>query len=103
MKDDHRYLEAAHRFDDELVADLTAHVEEQGQRAEEKRSSTEEERRGGLDAVVKGTPLDQVKAIIEKKKRPSEQLLKEHEVGKKMAGMSVRGIRTVEGFLGSKG
>jgi len=82
---DYRYSAHAQQLNDELIAELSAHRSERETLAEEKQASHEVATKGGLEAIAKGTPLDVVKAVIEKKKRPVDQVLKEHEVGKKMA------------------
>lgn len=84
---EYRYLNHAYSFDDNLVAELKEHRDSVTLSEEEKRAERETARRGGLDAIVGGTPLDQVKAIIEKKKVSPAQLLKEYEVGEKMKAM----------------
>lgn len=104
MSTDFRYSDNAQKLDDDLVAELTAHRD--AKTAEEMEAKTERDivRAGGLEQIAGGTPLDQVKAIIEKKKkRPAATLLKEHEAGKKMAEMASRGSRAVDNFLGTKG
>ena len=100
---EHRYLNNAHSFDDGLVAELKEHKEQSALLHEEKRAEREAAEAGGLDAIAAGTPLDKVKAIIEKKKTPAVQVLKEHEAGKKMASMATRGPRAVYAFLDNKG
>jgi len=84
---EHRYLNHAYSFDDSLAAELKEHRDASVIAQEEKRAEREAARKGGLDAIVGGTPLDQVKAIIEKKKVSPTQLLKEYEVGEKMKAM----------------
>lgn len=103
MTTDFRYNDRAQKLDDDLVAELVAHRD--AKTAEEMEAKTERDivRAGGLEQIAGGTPLDQVKAIIEKKKRPAATLLKEHEAGKKMAEMASRGSRAVDNFLGTKG
>lgn len=99
---EHRYLNNAHSFDDGLVAELKEHKEQSALLHEEKRAEREAAEAGGLDAIAAGTPLDKVKAIIEKK-TSAAQVLKEHEAGKKMASMATRGPRAVYAFLDNKG
>lgn len=84
---EHRYLNHAYSFDDSLVAELKEHRDTSVIAQEEKRAEREAARAGGLDAIVAGTPLDQVKAIIEKKKISPTRLLREYEVGEKMRAM----------------
>ncbi len=99
---DHRYSENARQLEDDIVSELTTHQQERSMEAEEKQAARLASAGGGLDAIAAGTPLDRVKAIIEKKHTPGHEL-KKHEAGKKMASMSVRGMRAIEQFLGTKG
>lgn len=100
---EHRYLNNAYSFDDALAADLKEHKAQAALLHEEKRAEREAAEAGGLDQIIEGTPLDKVKAIIEKKKHPAEHVLKKHEAGKKMASMATRGPRAVDAFLSNKG
>lgn len=100
---EHRYLNNAYSFDDALTAELKEHKQESALLYEEKRAEREAAEAGGLDAIVAGTPLDKVKAIIEKKKQPTSHVLKEHETAHKMASMAMRGPRAVNAFLVNKG
>jgi hypothetical protein len=97
-----RYSKNARELDDALVTELTQHRAEAAERAEDEKQANEY---CGLDHIAKGgTPLDQVKAIIESKKaKPAKKMLEEHAVGKKMAEMLVRGPGLIDTFLGSKG
>lgn len=98
-----RYDSKARQFDDELAEDILASRKLAESREEERLASLKAERKGGLDAIIDGTPLDQVKAVIEAKKRPAAIVLKEHEVGKKMAAMIGDREAALDRFLGTKG
>jgi hypothetical protein len=100
---DFRYDDSARRFDEELTEEIMSSRKAAEAKEEERRASLKAERRGGLDAIADGTPLDQVKAVIEAKKRPAAVVLKEHEVGKKMAAMIGDREAAVDRFLGTKG
>ena len=100
---EHRYLDHAYSFDDALAAELKEHKTQSALLQEEKRAEREAHEAGGLDAIIEGTPLDKVKAIIEKKRQPSVHVLKQHETAKKMASMATRGPRVVDAFLDNKG
>ncbi len=88
---EYRYLNHAYSFDDSLAAELKEHRDTSVIAQEEKRAEREAAREGGLDAIiVGGTQLDQIRALIEKKKTSPARLLKEYEVGEKMKAM--RGV-----------
>lgn len=100
---DFRYSANSQQLDKDLLDELTEHRE--AKLATEHEAQTERDiiRAGGIDEIAKATPLEQVKAIIEKKKKSPELLLKEHAVGKKVAEMAAHSRRAVDDFLGIKG
>lgn len=94
-----RYDNTARTFDEQLVEDMKEHRKEAEAHKEEREAAKAEARKGGLDAIIEGTPLEQVRRVIDAKKRPAEAVLREHEVGKKMAAMAAERGSSLDRFL----
>lgn len=99
---EHRYIENARQLDDDLVDELTTHRQERAVVDEEKQATYEASQSGGLDAIIEGTPMDVVQALINKEKHMVDHELKMHVAKKKMASMLGRGTHAVETFLRTK-
>lgn len=92
----YRYNEHRHKLDEDLMNDLReASVEAEAKVA----ASGRDVEPGSLDNVINGTPLDQVRAVIERKKRPAEIALRNHAIGQKMAGMVAERGRRIDAFF----
>lgn len=92
----HRYLKAAHEFDEALTEDL---VELETLKAAEK-AAEPDKGNAVLRIAREKSPLDEVKAIIESTKTKSaEEDLREYRVRQKLAAMRTGSQELVKQFI----
>jgi hypothetical protein len=92
----HRYLKAAHEFDEALTEDL---VELETLKAAEK-AAEPDKGNAVLRIAREKSPLDEVKAIIESTKTKSaEEDLREYRVRQKLAALKTPDASVIDDFL----
>jgi hypothetical protein len=91
---DFRYNEKARQLDDALDADAAEYV------AEKAAMKAKPEAESGIQRIAKGgTPLDEVRALIESGKQKAAQDLREHAVKQKLAALKAQPYVDVDEFI----
>ena len=98
---DHRYMDDAHAFDESLVEILSEAARESAVKEAEAESARKDKAGGGLQRIAEGrTPLDEVKAILEKQQgKTAAQEIREYEVRRELRKVASRPKDIVDGFL----
>jgi hypothetical protein len=98
--DEFRYNDHAQALEDALVTELTEHRDERAANEEAAAQLEAASKESGMDFVAGGrSPREVVEDIVRGKREQAEEMIREHEVGKKMAEMALAGRRSVDAFL----
>lgn len=95
---DFRYNAKARDLEDSLLEELEAHAAEKA--AED--AASHHPQPSGLKRIADGkTPLEEVKAIIEAKRKTAAEVLRDHVIKGELVKRANKGRVLVEGFLRS--